>query len=232
MGVPERTGRRNAWVEVSLPHARSEQPPACRRCAARSWWNGWRVVFVVVAVAVDVVERREMALARAKCSSCRSSCTCYPPGVYPRRQYQLDAVADTVARVVLGGESAARAAAPAGASATSARRWTAWVAALAEPAALCAATARVDPDAPAGAGLSAVPAARPAGAPAARLLYALEQLGLALVRAGVAGAVAVRTGLARVLHWQHAAHGDVVQLAAAPSRLSPAMALGAAEVRR
>jgi len=77
-----------------------------------------------------------------------------------------------------------------------------------------------------------VPAARPAGAPAARLLYALEQLGLALVRAGVAGAVAVRTGLARVLHWQHAAHGDVVQLAAAPSRLSPAMALGAAEVRR
>ena len=215
-----------------MPRARPCRPPSCCACGAASWWNGWRVIFVVVALAVAVVERRELSLARAKCSSCRAGFTCYPPGVYPRRQYQLDAVADSVGRAVLGGESARRAAAPVGASATSARRWTAWIAALAEPAALCAATARVDPDAPAGAGLSAVTAARPAGAPAARVLHALEQLGLALVRAGVAAAAAVRTGLARVLHWQHVAHGDVVLLAAAPSRLSPAMALGAAEVLR
>jgi hypothetical protein len=194
-----------------------------------SWWNGWRLVFLVVAYAVDVVERRELWLARAKCSSCRGAFTVYPPGTYPRRQYQLDAVAETVARTVVGGESAARAAAPVGASATSGRRWARWIAALAEPAALCAATACVDPDAPAGAGLSTVTAARPAGARAARVLYSLEQLGLALVRVGVVAAQAVRTGLARVLHWQHAAHGDVVALA---DRLSPAMALGGEEVAR
>lgn len=214
---------------IVVPHERAERPPPCRRCASPSWWNGWRVVFLVVAVAVDVVARREIGVARAKCSSGCGSFSCYPPGVYPHRQYQLDAVADSVARAVLGGECAVRAAAPVGASATSARRWTAWIAALAEPAALCAATARVDPDAPPGAGLSAVTAARPAGERAARVLHALEQLGLALARSGVAAAAAVRTGLARVLHWQHAAHGDIVTLV---GRLSPAMVRGAEEVRR
>ncbi len=220
---------RKPLVTKAVPGARAERPPPCSRCDARSWWNGWRMVFIVVAVAAHVVERQELSLARARCSSCRISFTCYPPGVYPRRQYQLDAVADTVGRAVLGGDSTERAAAAMGASATSVRRWTAWTAALAEPATLCAATARVDPDAPAGAGLSAVTAARPTGTQAARVLSALEQLGLALVRAGVVAAQAVRTGLARVLHWQHAAHGDVVPLA---GRLSPAMVLGVEEVTR
>jgi hypothetical protein len=187
------------------------------------------VAFVVVALAVDSVERRELCLARAKCSECRVSFTCYPHGIYPRRQYQLDAVADNVARAVLGGEGTACAAAATGASPTSVRRWARWIAALAEPALLCAAVARIDPDTPAGAGLAAVSAAAPAAARAAQVLLGLEQLGLALVRAGVAAARCVRTGLARVLHWQHAAHGDVVALA---SPLSPAMALGAKEASR
>jgi hypothetical protein len=185
------------------------------------------VVFLVVACAVDRIERREWPLARAKCPSCRRSFTCYPPGVYPGRQYQLDVVADTVARTVLGDERPAGAAAAVHTSRASARRWTAWIAALADPMTLYAATTQVDPDAPAGAGVSMVRAASRVGLRAAQVFHALEQLGLALVGAGVAAAGAVRTGLARVLHWQHAAHGDVVALGAP---LSPAMTRGTWEV--
>jgi transposase-like protein len=184
---------------------------------------------MVVAQAADLVERRELSLARAKCSSCGGSFTLYPADVYPGRRFQLDAVADTVARVVLGGERVADAARAVDTTASSVRRWAAWIAILAEPAALVQATARVDPDGPPGAGLSSVTAAHPRRARAARVLAALEALGLALARAGVAAATAVRTGLARVLHWQHAAHGDVVAVGA---RLSPRTARAAEEVAR
>ena len=68
--------------------------------------------------------RVERWLARAKCSSCRYSFTCYPDELYPRRQYQLDVVAHVVAEISLGGASAAGAAREVGASTTSARRWT------------------------------------------------------------------------------------------------------------
>jgi hypothetical protein len=95
----------------------------------------------------------------------------------------------------------------------------AWVAALAKPRDLLAAAARLDPDAPAGAGLGALPAR----VPAARVLAAIEQLGSALVRAGVA--VAERTGLGRVLGWQHAAHGAAFGLGASGLHLSPATVL-------
>jgi hypothetical protein len=215
-------------LTIVVPRTRGERPPRCRRCAEDAWWNGWRVVFIAVATAATI-ERREVSIPRAKCRSCRGSFTCYPPGIYPRRQYQLDLVADSVAEVVLGGASVAEAARGAACSATSVRRWLAWMAGLAEPAALLAATVRVDPDGAPGAGIASVAAARPSAIDAARVLHALELLGLALVRAAVDGVTAVRSGLARVLHWQHAAHGDVVGLG---DPLSPAMALGGEEAGR
>lgn len=199
---------------------RAERSPACRRCGARSWWNGWRVVFPTVATFVaGIVEHWELPLARAKCSSCKRGFTCYPAGIYPGRRYQLDVVADVAADVALGGKSAARAAAAVHATASSARRWLAWVAALAKPRDLLAVAARLDPDAPTGAGLGALSPR----APAARVLAALEQLGAALVRAGVA--MAERTGLGRVLGWQHAAHGAVFGLGDSGLHPSPATVL-------
>ena len=168
-------------------------------------------------------ERTEHWLARAKCTSCRKSSTCRPDELYPRRQYQLDVVADVVAQVALGAKSAPAAARTAGASPTSARRWTAWVAALAEPADLLRVATSIEPSVPAGIGLShqAGDALRHR---AARVLAALEQLGTALVRRGVA--LAARTGLGRVLGWQRALFGDVVHLVAEPKTLSPALARG------
>jgi len=91
-----------------------------------------------------VVERWQLALPLGKCSCCHRGFTCYPPGFYPRRQYQLDVVADVVAGIALGSEPVARIVATVTASATSARRWTAWVAALARAGELVAAAAQAD----------------------------------------------------------------------------------------
>ena len=198
---------------------RPAHPAACRFCGASSWWNGWRLVFAVVAgVVAGSVERVARWLSRSKCSSCARSVTCYPAEHYPQRQYQLDAVADVVAAVALGGESARKAAARATSSATSARRWTAWVAALAEPGALLSLAQRIEQQTAIGMGVSVV------DAPAARVLGGLEALGAALIRRGVE--LVSRTGLGRVLEWQRRAHGDVVHLVSEPRRLSPAMAIG------
>lgn len=218
--LPPSGSERKPIIKIAKDRQRAERPPACGHCHARSWWNGWRVVLTTVATLVaGIVEQWELPLAKAKCSSCKQGFTCYPPGIYPCRRYQLDVVADVVAEVALGGVSAARAAAAAHATASSARRWVAWVAALAKPRDLLATAARLDPDAPAGVGLGTLPER----APAARVLAALEQLGFALVHAGVV--VAARTGLGRVLGWQHAAHGAVFGLDDSGLHLSPATVL-------
>jgi len=167
----------------------------------------------------------EVWLPRVRCRS--GTCPDFvvrPSELYPRRQYQLDTVASVAAAMAIGGQSAAQAAAPATASPTSARRWTRWVAQLAEPGALIAATRKIDPDAPAGAGLSVTV---PSGlwSRAALVLCALEELGLALVRRGVE--LVSRTGLGRVLEWQHRLHRVVVGLVVERRHLSPAMALEA-----
>jgi hypothetical protein len=175
-------------------------------------------VFPVVALSsVGAVERREVPLPRAKCASCRLGFTCYPRGFYPRRQYQLDVVADVVAAIAVGGESVADTAVTSSASETSVRRWSAWIAALAEVDALHAVAAQVDPS------TAPVATATPHSRGAA-VLDALEVLGAALARTGVT--LVERSGLGRVLGWQHRGHGDVYGLVAGPKQFSPAMAFG------
>lgn len=176
-------------------------------------------MFPVVALAAGPAQRWSLPVPLAKCTECRRGFTVYPPGIYPRRQYQLDVVADVGAAVALGGQAPTDAAAPASASATSARRWVRWLADLAPPADLAALSGRLDPDAPAGAGLPPAQAASPR-AQAGRVLAALEHVGLALCRAGVV--CAERTGLGRLLGWQHRNHGDSYGLSD-QLRLSTAM---------
>src|SRR5262245_24579925 len=94
------------------PRRRGARPPPCRRCGATSRWNGWRETHPVVATAGPPgVERWQLPLALGKCSSCHRAFTCYPAGIYPQRQYQLDVVADVVAGVAFGSEPIAHVAA-------------------------------------------------------------------------------------------------------------------------
>jgi hypothetical protein len=185
-------------------------------------------VFAVVGrLALGACSRCARWVPRAKCSSCRHGFACRPPELYPERQFQLDVVAEVVAAVAIGAEPAAKAAARATASPTSARRWTAWIARLAPPSALFAVAQRIDPGASIGAGTSTALPTSKGRSQAALVLGALEELGSALVRRGVV--LVSRTGLGRVLEWQHRAHGDVVHLVSEPRCLSPAMALGTRE---
>lgn len=202
---------------VVEPRRRDERPPPCDACKAAAWWNGWRVTYPVVASSSGDVTRREVSLPRAKCSACRHGFTCYPAGFYPRRQYQLDVVADAVAAIAIGGDGVAAAAASCTASATSVRRWSAWIAALADIVALHAIAAQVDPQ-------SAPVATATAASRTASVLGALEVLGAALAQAGVA--LVERTGLGRVLGWQHRGHRVALGLVAGGCRFSPAMASG------
>lgn len=205
--------------------SRPERPPSCARCSAPSWWNGWRAVAAVVRSALGAaVERCRCWVPRAKCSTCKAGFTCRPPELYPRRQFQLDVVADVVAATAVGDEAPTKAAARVSASPTSARRWLLWIAELTSPEALLAVAQKLDPDAPVGAGAAALPRSDGRRARAGVVLDALEQLGAALVRAGVS--LVSKTGLGRVLEWQHRAHGEVVHLVVEPRSLSPAMELG------
>lgn len=204
---------------------RTVRPPPCPHCTSTCWWNGWRKVFAVVGSIVEgLCSRCERWLARAKCTTCRRSFTCYPPGHYPQRQYQLDVVGEVVAAMAIGGQSASSAAAAATASPTSGRRWMRWVGQLTVAAVLLGLAQRLDPTAVVGAGASGVDSASDGPSRAAQVLAAFEALGAVLVRCGVD--LASRTGLGRVLEWQHRMHGDVVYLVVEPRSLSPTMALG------
>lgn len=207
---PERTGR----------------PLACRFCSAPSWWNGWRLVFCTVIAALSgKAERSARWLGRAKCSSCKRGFTCYPDEQYPHRQYQLDVVAEVVAAVAIGNEPAGQAAQRAQASATSARRWTAWVSQLGSVEAILAVAQRLEQNVSVGVGISTGEPGCSLRSQAAQVLRALEALGQQLVRSGLR--LATTTGLGRVLGWQLQAHGDVVYLVVEPRCLSPAMVIEA-----
>jgi hypothetical protein len=171
----------------------------------------------VVVSSTNSATRLELPVPRAKCSCCHLGYTCHPAGFYPRREYQLDVVAEVTAAVAIGGASVADTAAASSASPTSVRRWSAWIAALADVAALHTIAAQVDPST----ATVATPAPR---SRTAAVLDALEVLGAALVRAGVA--FVERTGLGRVLGWQHRVHGEVLGLVAGPRKFSPAMVSG------
>ncbi len=209
---------------LPIDRRRPDHPPTSPCCSARSWWNGWRRVCVTVH-AEQTPERCERHLARAKCCLCHVSFTCYPPGHYPRRQYQLDVVTEVVAAVAISEGSGVQVARAVGASATSVRRWFRWVGALIEPSVALACAVQLDPDSLAGAGLSTLAtSARAVGATVARVLGALEHFAAALLHRGIQ--VGACTGLGRVLEWQHRYHGVYVALVAEPRRLSPPMVLG------
>ncbi len=170
-------------------------------------------------------QRQPKHVPLAKCSACRTGFTVRSEGLYPGRQFQLDVVADVAAAVAVGGAPAAASARTVGASATSARRWVRWIAALASVTEIVALTARLDPDAPAGAALPAATGG-PRGNCAA-VLAALEQIGGALARVGVR--CVERTGLGRLLGWQLRVHGVVCRLR---DRLCQSTAMAAASAAR
>ncbi len=216
-------------METQNEETNGKRPPTSPCCGARSWWNGTRRVLIVVAAPAgsDAATTEEQSRARCKCTECCSGFTLYAAGEYPQRVYQPDVVAQVSAAHAVGGESARTAARRAGASATSARRWTRWIARLVDPGVLLALAARLDPQGIHGEGLSLAPGENTVRAMAARAIDAMEALGSALVRVGLS--LASRTGLGRLLEWQYVAHRMWLPLVSRGGAASPSMVFGTVE---
>jgi hypothetical protein len=114
-----------------------ERPVACVYCGRlRVWWNGTRARGLTALVAGAVVFVASVLCRRVKCGSCGRSWTLRPPGVTPRRQYQLSVVAAGVAELLCGQLSQEQVAERYTTSVWTVRRWLRWVAGVAEPSAL------------------------------------------------------------------------------------------------
>jgi hypothetical protein len=169
------------------------------------------VVSAVVCGIADAVEYASGQVRRRACCSERgcsaASWTVYPAGSYPHRTFQLDVVSSAVAQVAAG-QSVRRAAERHQCSRRSVSRWRSWCSAgLVAAEGLASAAARLDPDGlppPARAG-------RDAQGQAGWALRLWERLADVLAHRGV-GLPAGRSGLQRVLCWQHEREGVVVWL--------------------
>ena len=201
---------------VVEPYRREARPPPCRSCCGPAWWNGWRVTYPVVTASADSVVRWELPLARAKCSCCRLGFTCYPPGFYPAGSTRW-----TSSQRGRCGRARRRVRHAGGCPKCGERDQRTAVVGVGHRAHRRRSVSRARRAHRLSTATVATP--RPRSRTAA-VLEAIELLGAALVRAGIA--VVECTGLGRVLGWQHRSQGDVYGLVAGPRRLSPAMAPG------
>lgn len=201
---------------------RGSRPPPCPEPQCRHpdcSWNGDRRVQVVERDESGNLVRSERIRDRGRCGACHSSFTIYEDGHYPRRQYQLDAVATVVSEIVVGLKSARQTAERFLLSLSSVYRWPKWTGQF-NPVELLSLTQKLMPEVPAATGISMA-----GEGVAAQVLHAMECLGSALVECGER--LKSYSGLGRVLEWQHRRH-KVIFRAAYPMRchLSPAMTMG------
>jgi hypothetical protein len=157
------------------------RPPAhCLFCEGnRVTWNGSRARTASVLIEDAVVFLGMVLCRRVKCHDCRRSWTLRPPGLSPRRHYQLDVVAAATSAYAFG-ETASqeRVAARWGCVRRTLARWLGWVAALTDLSTLRRGLQDV-------AGHPVIlprpdPAPSPRRTCAARVLALLEALGMAL----------------------------------------------------
>lgn len=192
------------------------RPPPCRKCGClHCWWNGCRLAHVVSLNVAGEIERTEVVRDRGKCSSCLVSYTIYEDGHYPRRQYQLDLLANISAAILIGQHTVTQVAQSVPASVTSIRRWAKWIARLAHPIEVLSVARKINPDFPSTTGISMF-----ASNVGAQVLFALEVLGASLVDCNEA--LDSLSGLGRVLEWQFRGHEVVVSLT---QHFSPPMVL-------
>jgi hypothetical protein len=114
------------------------RPARCLHCAHRRVnWNGSRTRTASVKSGRQVVYVRDIHLRRVKCAACERSWTLHPPGMTPRRHFQLCVIADGAARYLFDvDESLARIAAAIGCCRRTVSRWLDWIAGLIDPAEL------------------------------------------------------------------------------------------------
>lgn len=117
---------------------RVPRPARCPCCGGRRvHWNGSRLRKVTVLGGVKPIVLSGVLCRRVRCAACRGSWTLRPPGLAPRRHFQLCVVARAASRYLFGARaSLSTTAAEHACSSRSLSRWLAWIAGLATPSAL------------------------------------------------------------------------------------------------
>jgi hypothetical protein len=114
-----------------------ERPARCRACAhPRVHWDGVTERTATVQVGERAVHVTGIRCRRVRCAACHRSWQLRPPGLVPRRHYQLCVVAEAASQHLFAGDAQERVAARRGCSRRSVGRWLRWIAECADPGAL------------------------------------------------------------------------------------------------
>ena len=114
-----------------------EKPRSCLFCqACRIYWNGHRERTASVLIQDEVIYFTDIPCKRVKCANphCRQSWTLRPPGLMPRRHYQLCVVANAVKQFLFQPHETLTSVAHAHqCSRRTLGRWLKWIANIAQP---------------------------------------------------------------------------------------------------
>ena len=145
MGLsPSGEDRKRSWSEHF--EAR-ERPRRCVSCGhARVWWNGSRHRSASVMAGGTVAYVPEVGCRRVRCAACPARWTVRPPGLAPRKHYQLDVVAQATATGLFDpGVALETVAAAFRCARRTVSRWIRWIASLVAPAVLLQQLATLTP---------------------------------------------------------------------------------------
>ncbi len=117
---------------------RVNKPRACSACnSPHIVWNGRSTRSASVRVGEEVVHLTDIVCRRVRCVACRFGWQLRPPGLMPRRHYQLCVVASATSQYLFDeGASQERIAAQHGCSRRTLGRWLRWLSRVADPAVL------------------------------------------------------------------------------------------------
>lgn len=122
------------------PGGDCQRPTECIFChATRIWWVGHHERTASVLEAGEVVHLPDLIERRARCAVCRTSWIVRLLELFPYRHFQLDVVAEAVARYLFdAGATLEGVAAWAKCAERTLRRWVEWIGAVASPRELVA----------------------------------------------------------------------------------------------
>ena len=125
---------RPAWARFA---EEVERPRCCRFCEhPRVHWDGWAERTATICAESRTVHVTGIRCRRARCAVCRISWQLRPPGLLPRRHYQLCVVAEAASQHLFSGAAQQPVADAHGCSRRTLGRWLRWIADCADPGAL------------------------------------------------------------------------------------------------
>lgn len=139
-GLGERPQNGTSIDDTRSGDCQPDRPAECIYCKARRvWWIGFHERAASKLVDDEVVHVTGLISRRARCAECRDSWIVRLLEIFPGRHFQLEIVAEALARYLFDASATqATVASWAKCAQRTLRRWIAWIGAVASPQALVA----------------------------------------------------------------------------------------------